>query len=178
MAKKIMTPEFRISFPKLFEPGEFDGKLTYSIVMLFPKDADLSALKDAIVTTAEAKWPGKVKGKKMPFKDGNERDYEDYQDMIEVKASTKAEFGKPVVVDRNRDEILDPSEIYSGCWCRAQVTPYAYDMPVNKGIALGLVAVQKVRDDKSIGGGGPSKQEVINAFDELPSEPTKESLFD
>jgi hypothetical protein len=166
MAKRIMTPEFRLSFPKLFKPEAFEGGTPkFSITMLFPKDADLSEVKAAVKAVATEKWNDKLKGKKMPFKDGDARDYEGYAGMIEVRASRNADFGPPVIVDAERQEILDPAEIYSGCWCRAQVEAFAYDTTMNKGVAFGLTAIQKLRDDQSMGG-GPSKQETIDAFGE------------
>jgi hypothetical protein len=175
-----MTPEFRLSFPKLFKPEAFEGGTPkFSITMLFPENTDLSAVRDAVKEVAVAKWGDKLKGKKVPFKNGDERDYEEYAGMIEVRASRNADFGPPVVVDAERQEILDPSEIYSGCWCRAQIEPFAYDTTMNKGVAFGLTAIQKIRDDASMGG-GPSKQETIDAFaDGATDKPvTSDNMFD
>jgi hypothetical protein len=180
MAKRIMTPEFRLSFPKLFKAEKVnDGKPKFSVTMLFPKDTDLSEMKKAAMEVGVAKWgEGKLKGKNVPFKDGNKRDYEEYQGMVEVRASRNADFGPPVIVDAERQEILNPAEIYSGCWCRAQIEPYVYDMELNKGVAFGLTAIQKLRDDQPMGG-GPSKQETIDAFgDDTDKTVSVNNMFD
>lgn len=49
--------------------------------------------------------------------------------------------------DEGRDYVVDDngSIIYPGCYCRATVTVYSYDNK-GKGIALGLMNVQKVKD--------------------------------
>jgi hypothetical protein len=181
MADKVMTPPFRLSFPKIWEPEAYRGKgdPKYSITMLFDKGEDISVLKDAVKRVAEAKWKSKANGKNHPFKDGDKRDYEGYQNMIEVKATRKADFGAPVVVDRNLQEILDQKEIYPGCWCRAQVIPFAYEGSED-GVAFGLVAVQKLEDGDPMGG-GESKESTINAFDDgslAKSKPSKGGLDD
>ena len=49
VSKRVTTPEFRVSFPVVFKPKKNDlsGEDEYSIVALFPKGADLTALKNA-----------------------------------------------------------------------------------------------------------------------------------
>ena len=45
----VITPEFRASYPKLFkaEVNQMSGKAEYSVVALFKKGEDLTALKKA-----------------------------------------------------------------------------------------------------------------------------------
>jgi len=41
---KMTTAEFRLAFPSLLEPREYNGKVNYEMTMLFPK-----AEKDAVL---------------------------------------------------------------------------------------------------------------------------------
>ena len=50
------------------------------------------------------------------------------------------------------NEILDESEIYSGCYGKVSLRAFAYDQKGNKGVSFGLQNVQKVRDGESLGG--------------------------
>jgi len=54
----VMTPEFRMSFPKLFkaEKNDLNGKMEFSVTALFPKGADLSKLKAAAHAACVKKW--------------------------------------------------------------------------------------------------------------------------
>lgn len=144
---KVLTPTFRASFVNVFEPSAFDDddEAKYSITMLFDKEADLSKLKALAKEAAAKKWPqGVPKNLRSPFRDGAEKpDFDGYEGMIFVIAKSK---DKPGVVDQKVEPIVDQSEFYSGCFARATVTAYGYDYKGNKGVAFGLVNVQKVKD--------------------------------
>ncbi len=58
----------------------------------------------------------------------------------------------PGVVDANRNDILDRSKVYSGCYGRASINFYAYNANGNRGIACGLNNLQKIRDGEPLGG--------------------------
>ena len=152
----VMTPEFRLSFASLFEMREYQGKSSYQMTMIFPKSADLSALKAAAKAALDEKFPNGCKNPRNPFCDGNEKVDEwgdSYKDTIYVRARTQF---KPKVFDQNRVEILDADKVYSGCYCRAVVAPYAYDQAGNRGVAFSLEAVQFLRDGERLPGGGIS----------------------
>jgi hypothetical protein len=50
------------------------------------------------------------------------------------------------------NEIIDPNEVYSGCYGRVSVTLYPYNTNGSKGIAYGLQNVQKLTDGDRLGG--------------------------
>jgi len=153
----IMTPKFRVSFPEIFVPkaGPQGGQEFYSVQMLFPKDQDLSPMKALCAKTAESffgpTW--KTLGLRMPFNDGDTKQWESHQGHIYVNAKTK--FQVPLV-DQKKQEILDQSEFYPGCYARAIVNAYAYNTAGNKGVAFGLMAVQKLAEGEKLGGGAAS----------------------
>ncbi len=167
---KVLTPMFRVSFPALFQPTAMDEKSTpkYGVTMLFPKSTDLSVLekayKIALKKGIEEKWKGKKpKNLRSPFRDGDEE--EDYNERdgfpghIFIRASS---LQKPGVVDKNCDPILDPAEVYAGCYARATVVAYPYDVAGNRGIAFGLQNLQKLKDGEAFSGRKPASQD----FDE------------
>jgi hypothetical protein len=55
-------------------------------------------------------------------------------------------------VDADLNPILDPDEVYSGCYGRASLTFYAYNQQGSKGIACGLNNLQKLEDGERLGG--------------------------
>lgn len=159
---KVMSPKFRVAFPHVFTPQ--DGKKEtdpkkYNLCMLFPKDVDLSKLEKVAVKQGEAFF-GKEKFAKLrknpkfqwPFRDGDaERDeYDGFENCIFITASARADKHKPGIVDRDREDIIDQSEFYAGCYARATLSCYAYDTESN-GIAFGLVNVQKLADGEPLG---------------------------
>ena len=163
---RVLTPYFRVSFPHLDKPhsGFKNQEPVYSLQMLFPKGTDLEALKKAAFQAATNKW-GKdktkwPKGRRSPFKDGNEKNLDNYKDMTVIEARTKL---KPGIVDRDGEEIVDPKEVYAGCWARATLTCYAYDTGGNKGVSFGLQNIQKYKDDTAFSG----KKNAKDDFDKI-----------
>lgn len=166
-AKQVLTPEFRVSFPAVFQPkAAAEGQEPkYSIVMLFPKTTDLTPLKAAVRAAIvekwgadQAKWP---KGLRLPFRDGSEKDYEGYENVTFCTASTK---NRPGLVDQNVQPIINAEEFYGGCYARATIAAFAYDKAGNKGVSWGLRNVQKMRDGEPFSG----RTKPENDFDAIP----------
>lgn len=172
--EKIMTPEFRVSFPAIFKPRGFEGsEPKYSVNMLFPKGVKLDALKKIAQAAADEKWPDKDKrpdNLRNPFRDGDKEkpDWDGYQDVIFVKATSKM---KPGLVDQNVQPIIEESEFYAGCWARATITAYAYNKAGNAGVAFGLQNIQKIRDDEEFSGRGKPEDE-FDAIESVDAEGT------
>jgi len=156
---KVITPTFRVSFPHVFTPTAMEeGKeKKFSLVGLFPADEDLTELRNLAKAAIKEKWPtGAPKGLRTPFRDGNEKEYPEFQDMIFISMSSK---NRPNVVDEDVQPILNQSEFYAGCYARASVRAYAYDQKGNKGVAFGLINVQKVEDGEPLGGGASDPED-------------------
>lgn len=165
--KKCMTPEFRVSFPQVFEPKGFEGQEPkYSCVMLFDKKTDLAPLKEAAFNAAKekfgekGKWP---KNFKLPFRDGDEKaDSKGYAGTIFVTASSKK---RPGIVDQKLNDILDKEELYAGCYARAVLIAFAYDVSGNKGVSFSLQHIQKLRDGEKFSGGKSARDEFTAVND-------------
>jgi hypothetical protein len=69
--------------------------------------------------------------------------------MYFINCSSKT---KPGVVDKDLNEILDPEEVYSGCYARVSVNFFPYNTNGNKGVGCGLNNLQKIADGDYLGG--------------------------
>ena len=151
---KVTTPEFRASFPALFKAESYEGgKEKYSIVMVFPKKTDLGPMKAAAKVVAQTTWPnGFPANLKTPFRDGADKgELEGFgPDTIFITAST---IRKPGLVDRQLQNIIEPERFYAGCYARATVSAFTYDVKGNKGVSFGLHNVQFLRDGEPLAGG-------------------------
>lgn len=184
---KMVTPPFRASYPNLFKPklNKLNNKQEYSVVALFKKGEDLKALRKAIEDVAtekfgpKAKWP---KTLRMPLRDQAEKAKEDEGtgQMVLPDGHEEGAFFlnlksnlPPSIVNQQKDDIIDTAEIYPGVWLRAQVNVYAYDQAGNKGVSVGLVHIQKVKDGESLGGG---RGHVKDAFDVIETDDNDDFL--
>jgi hypothetical protein len=180
--KKVMTPEFRVSFPSIFKARAFAEGMEpkFSLVMLFDKKTDLSALKKLAAEAVAEKWPDKAKrpkNLKNPFRDGSERsDTDGYEGCIFVAASSKQ---KPGIVDANVQPIISEEDFYAGCYARATVTCYAYSQMGNNGVAFGLQNVQKLRDGNPFSGKSKAEDdfEAVDSGEVFKAQEVSEEDF-
>lgn len=160
MATKVVTGKVRFSYVNIFRSRAFsDGDdAKYSICLLIPKEdkAGLAKIKKAIDEAVEEgirrKWDGKKpKNLRLPLRDGEERADEapEYEGMMFLNANSN---NKPGIVDKDLNEILDPDEVYSGCWGRASINFFPYDFKGNRGVGAGLNNIQKLKDGERLGG--------------------------
>lgn len=159
-ATKVVTDKVRLSYVHVFKPtsvGE-DGDDKYSVSIIIPKTNKAliekinAAVKAATEAGKSAKFGGKVPANlKTPLRDGDtdRPDDEAYANSYFINATSST---KPGVVDKNLQAILDPEEVYSGCYGRVSITFFAFNANGNKGIAAGLNNIQKLADGDHLGG--------------------------
>lgn len=184
-----ITPKFRVSYPNVFESklNEMSGKEEFSLVALFQKGADLSTLQNAATAAIEKKW-GKDKKKwpknlKTPFRDQGEKakETDDGKEILPGGYEKGASFitiksmEQPGIVDSKNQAIIEPREFYAGCWARASVSCYAYEVKGNAGIAFGLRNIQKLADGEPLGGRARPEDEFQAVDTEETSNPA--SIF-
>ena len=162
-ATQVTTGPVRWSYVNVFSPrAQQEGQTPkYSICLLIPKTdtKTVKAIKaacEAARLASAAIFGGKVPEKlRLPLHDGdgempNGGEYgPECKGMYVLNASS---LSKPGVVDRNVQPILDPTEVYSGCWGRVDLNFFAYNTNGNRGIGAGLNNLQKTRDDEALGG--------------------------
>lgn len=160
MSIKVITGKVRFSYVNIFKSRAFQSgqDAKYSVCLLIPKK-DKAALKkiraaidEAIQEGIASKWGGKKPANlKLPLRDGDDEradEAPEYADMFFLKANSTQ---KPGIVDRDLNEILDPDEVYSGCWGRASINFYPFNTNGNKGVGVGLNNIQKLKDDERLG---------------------------
>lgn len=154
---KVITGQVRLSYAHIHEPRavEEGGEKKYSSSLLIPKDdtetvEKIKAAIEAALAAGKAKHGAGFKMKESPLKDGDieKPDAPEYKGMYYVSASNKQ---KPILLDQQRNPIMDTREIYSGAYARASVNFFAFNVGVNKGVSCALNALQKVADGESLG---------------------------
>ena len=160
MSTKVITNKVRFSYVNIFKPKSFnDGQAAkYSVSLLIPKTDKAGvakirkAIDEAIEEGISPKWGGKKpKNLRLPLRDGDEERAEEapeYEGMWFLNANSTQ---RPGIVDKDLQEILDPEEVYSGCWGRASINFFPYDSNGNRGIGVGLNNIQKLRDGERLG---------------------------
>ena len=187
---KVNTPEFRVAFPQVFQPkkNDLNGKDEYSVVALFPKGADLSALKKAAQEALvkkfgpeKAKWPKKLRS---PFRDQGDREKEKDGVMTLPQGYEKGAIylnlrsaQRPGVVDNQVQEIIDTAEFYGGCWAVASINAYAYNIKGNAGVSFGLGNLQKRKDGDAFGNRTKPEDDFAAVANSEASNESSSDLF-
>lgn len=163
MATKIVTGKVRFSFVNIWEPRAQNGGVPkYSITLLIPKsDRDTYTRIQTAMQEAAELFRQKKGSSALPAKpnttlhDGDGvRDNGDpfgpeCRGCWVITVSSK---NQPIIVDRNRQPILDTSEVYSGCYGRVSMNFYGYNNSSGKkGISAELLSVQKLADGQPFG---------------------------
>lgn len=168
---KVITGKVRFSYANVWEPKSINGgDPKYSVSLIIPKadKATLNKVKEAIEAAKKegiSKLGGSIPDNlKMPLRDGDvdRVEEESYKDSYFINANSST---KPGIVDKNVQTITDKSEFYSGCYGRASITFYAYNVDGNKGIACGLENLQKLEDGEALGGHSRAEDDFNTAAD-------------
>lgn len=173
MGRSFVTPIGRASFPHLDVPNKYSR---YSITLLLDKSAPgvreaISEIYNAMVEEAKAQSADKAAqlvAECQALKDGDNvasfKTYrQEYANNFVLNLSRKSEFGKPCIVNRNKQPI-NAGEIYAGCDIIAYIDVYGYNWQGKKGVSIGFQHIMKVRDNTPIASTGVS---VDRAFDDI-----------
>lgn len=181
VSEKTKTPKFRVSFPNVFKPRAMsaDQEPRYSIVALFEPDADLSNLKRIAKQAVKEQWGDSPPANlRSPFRDqADKADYDGYTPgAIFITAKSKR---RPGLVDRNREEILDESDFYGGCYAHMTVVAATYGGPgtgITPGVSFYVNNIQKLADGEPFGNRSRPEDD-FEALDPTTAD-TAESLDD
>ena len=161
----ITINDVRFSYCNLFQPkppiNNPTGEAKYSTTILIPKSntAAKAAVDQAIAQAIEAgvtsKWNGvRPPVPATPIHDGDGVRPSDGQPYGEVWRGcwvlTASSKNPPFVVDNQVQNIIDPTQVYSGMWGNVNVNFFAYNSAGKKGIGCGLNGVQKTRDGEPL----------------------------
>lgn len=165
---KVVTGKVRFCYANVFDPTAMnEGDIPkYNICVLIPKSdtATIDKIKKAIEAAKEA---GKAKladkngripaNLKLPLRDGDEERPDDpaFEDHYFINANS---MRQPSIVDRSLNPIMSRDEFYSGCYGRASINFYAFNVS-SKGIAAGLNNLQKLEDGEMLTGGSTAEED-------------------
>src|SRR5215813_4227819 len=139
---RIVLERVRISYPRIFVPGQFQGEgpLWFSATLLIDPRTQRQLLRSVEATctaAADTLWPkGEWRQKKAlnnpkafwwPIRSGDEKaEKRGYSGMVFINAKTQT---RPGVVDINVQPVLDPDAVYPGMFVNASVQFRAYNKP-------------------------------------------------
>lgn len=165
---QVVTGEVRLSYVNLFEArkiSEQDKMAKYSVTILIPKDTPAGkktiedikmAIKKAAEKGASKHFNGRIPtnlDKISTLRDGDTIT-DDLGDLKKIKSPELAghmfmrlstKFA-PKVLNAQRQEILNPLEVYSGMYGRVSLTAFAYSGDGRRGISAVLNNVMITRD--------------------------------
>ena len=160
---QVTTGAARLSYANIWEPRpNLSGIEKYSSAVLIPK-SDKATIKAIEVAIEEAfqiglktKFDNKKAGVKLDaLKDGDEVNEDgegkgpEFKGMMYLNASANKQ---PIVLDRDRNQLLDKTKCYSGVWANVALNFYPFAASGNKGVAVGLEAIRVLKDDEPLGG--------------------------
>jgi len=160
MSNKFTTGACRLSYAHLFQPAaDLNGNEKYSASFIISKSDERTKkrydeLMKQMLTDPDIKRTlGNGGTPRMPLRDGDTDRPNDaaYENSWFLNAKSNPDH-KPLILDRDRQEIVDPNDIYSGCYVQAVVNFYAYNKGGNKGIGCSLSAVRKLKDGQPLSG--------------------------
>ena len=165
-SKRIVSPVGRLSFPALFVPevnqNNPNAPAKYSTVVVFDEDTDISSIEEIIAEATKATFGDDAPANlRNPIRDGSEKAHlGDPFGPGKKFVTVKSNF-QPGIVGADLQPVLDQSEVYPGVYARVQMHAYGYDQNGNRGIALGLDNVQKIKD----GGALDGRSDASSAFE-------------
>lgn len=164
-ANHVVTGKARFSYAHLFQPFESKngGEPKYSLTLLIPKtDTPTKAAIDTAIAAAVSEgsvklWRGVVPPNITttlydgdgPKANGDPHGPECAGHWV-LKANS---VNRPTIWNDQNQPVIDPTEVYSGCYGRAGVDFVAYEFSGKRGIGCYLSNVQKLADGESLGGG-------------------------
>jgi hypothetical protein len=163
-----LGPDIRFLWPYVFEKRVNDeGEDKYEVLIQIPHTNKkmIALFEDAIDEAIKRGFSGELSDKstfkkgtkeaalKTPLKDGEDKRDTEYGALFEgyIYCTAKTQR-KPVVIDENGQQILDPEEFYPGAIGAVSVTVFPYNNRA-QGIGVQLNHIMKLHDGERIGGG-------------------------
>jgi hypothetical protein len=143
----------------------------YEMTLLIPKSdtATLDKMEAAMEEAIAVKWPNKRPAKvEISLHDGDgvrPQSGEPFGDECKghMVLVVKSKF-RPQVVDRNRDEIMDPGQARSGDYFKVAVNFYGYEKKGRRGVAAGLGNVLFWERGESLSGATSAEDDFSDDF--------------
>ena len=174
---KVVTGICTFSYLNCWDAKSINGGTPkFSVSLIIPKSDTKTIEKiKAAIQAAYEEGQAKLKGNgksvpalsvlKTPLRDGDAERPDDgvYKNSYFINANSAT---APGIVDADRNQIIDRSEMYSGVKGRASINLYAFNSNGNKGIACGLNNLQKIADGTPLGGKSRAEDDFATEDDE------------
>jgi len=174
---KVVTGICTFSYLNCWDAKSINGSAPkFSVSLIIPKSDTKTIDKiKAAIQAAYEEGQAKLKGNgksvpalsilKTPLRDGDVERPDDpvYKSSYFINANSST---APGIVDADRNQIMDRSEMYSGVKGRASINLYAFNSNGNKGIACGLNNLQKIADGTPLGGKSRAEDDFATEDDE------------
>ena len=165
---KVLTGVVRLSYAHIWKARPSltaGGPDKFSTAILIPKTdkETIAKIKAAVAAASELGkanyWGGKLPPNlKTPLRDGDAERPDDpvYKGHMFLNAASS---DQPGIVDRQKNEIMDQSEVYSGCYARVVLNMFPFSMGGNKGIGAGLQHIMKWVDGPRLSGRSTAEED-------------------
>ena len=164
--KQCVTPYGRVIFAELIEPKSYkNGEPKFSVVVAFDDQVDLAPMKAVADRVRREKHGSNIpRNQQTPFRRPDES-----TDSHLSASAVWMRFGawpdsRPAMLAPDKSEIVDPAEIYPGCYVRCVVKARAYDT----GYTFDLQVIQKLAEGEPIKSSGNAGAE--NMLDAVSSD--------
>lgn len=164
------TPGGIASYPNVFKPRKDNyGNINFSVDLIISDPGDIAEIEAKIEEIGEDHWGDqwpkvKPKLKHVLFRDITDGDHAGCKKLVARCAPEKP----PIVVDRNKEEILNQRDVYGGCEARLVVDGYGWggnEKTPDRGISFGLQIFQKLGDGTPLGG---HTRVSVDDLDDMP----------
>ncbi|CEP49062.1 DUF2815 family protein [Paraclostridium sordellii] len=154
---KVITGKVRLNYTNLFKPKAIEegSEPKYSATLIIPKKDmkivnKIALALDSATENGKPIWKDQDEEVLICVKDGDKEKIgeEAYKDSYFINASSKY---KPGIVDINLNQIIDETQIYSGCYARCSINFYPYNQEGKIGIACSIENIQKLSDGEMLG---------------------------
>jgi len=189
---EIILRNVRLAFANVYEPGNYEGKLSYGAQLIIePKSANVKALDEVIEKVARDKWKNRAnavlealrKQDRVCFRHGPKLNgegvpYEGFEGMYYCSSSAKAEQ-RPLILKRDKTpSVQSDGLVYSGCYVDVKIELWAQDNQYGKRINAQLKVVQFRSDGDAFSGGTPPSPEGMDDLSDLGETETEDALGD
>ncbi len=151
--KKMILKKVRLSFPSLFTPTSFrgEGDKKYEATFLIEKgSANHKMIKAAVDEMHKSEFKNKLPADKICLKDGDDKEYQGYEDHVYVKANSKR---RVPIIQRDKSPIVEEDDVvYGGCYVNAIIDLWAQDSEYGKRINAALRGIQFDSDGERFSG--------------------------
>jgi len=155
----------RLSFPSIYQKATFNGEEgKFEATFLISKsDEATKEMLDKAIADALSEAKVKVPKDKWCLKDGDDSDYDGYEDHWSFKAANSK---RPTVIDRDKTPLVEEDgKPYAGCYVNAIVDIWVQNNSWGKRVNANLYGIQFLKDGDAFGSGGTA--DVTDDFDDL-----------